>query len=141
MSLSISDKKNITSLNCSHNRLVSDLRLPTNLEILDCSHNDMKVLPVLPNTLTDLDCCYNYLRNLTPLPATLKSLYCNDNKLMSLPPTLKQTECIKNMPHSSYKCDEYNEARKSNPDIQGNDIDNFINENYGGDIKEYLKTT
>lgn len=77
--------KNVTSLNCSDNKLTSLPPLPEGLTDLDCSGNKLTSLPLLPKRLTDLDCSNNLLLGLPLLPRKLEVLDCSGNHLSELP--------------------------------------------------------
>lgn len=80
--------KNLVSLQCDSNLIVSISGLPNSLIVLHCSHNQLNALPVLPNTLSDLDCSYNLLTQLPAIAQIGTSLNCSNNPSLSCLPTL-----------------------------------------------------
>jgi len=91
--------KNLQTLYCSHNQLISLPELPKTLITLNCSYNKLISLPELPKTLITFDCSYNQLISLPALPKTLIELFCSHNKLISLsdfPENLQTINCCYN---------------------------------------------
>ena len=86
-SLDVSNAPNLSTLDCSYNKLTSlDLSANTGLYVLNCAYNDLTELDLSNNLqLRDLDCYSNKLTSLD-LSAhdSITTLNCNDNRLTSL---------------------------------------------------------
>ena len=92
--------KNLSTLNCSSNLLISLPSLPQSLTSLNCDNNLLKSLPFLPQSLTSLYCAYNQLNSLPAIPVSVTTLACDFNYLTSfptLPNSLVKLSCMHNV--------------------------------------------
>ncbi|MFN0189947.1 MAG: T9SS type A sorting domain-containing protein, partial [Bacteroidia bacterium] len=83
----------IMYINCSVNSITTNFSWPISLKYLDCGSNLLQTLQNLPVGLTDLRCNENQLSSLPVIPTGLKYLDCHANQismLSILPNTLKQ---------------------------------------------------
>ena len=92
--------KNLSTLNCSSNLLISLPSLPQSLTSLNCDNNLLISLPFLPQSLTSLYCAYNQLNSLPAIPVSVTTLACDFNYLTSfptLPNSLVKLSCMHNV--------------------------------------------
>jgi serine/threonine protein kinase/TPR repeat protein len=76
---------NLTSLDCSHEKLVTLPSLPPGLRELACDGNQLSSLPVLPATLQILSSSDNRILGIDPPPASLTRMNRAGNQLRELP--------------------------------------------------------
>lgn len=89
---------NVTSLTINGTKVsnLSGIQYFKNLESLECQNDSLVTIPALPQKLLSLDVEWNNLTTLPPLPETLLSLYCGTNPFVTLPPlpaSLKRLWC------------------------------------------------
>ena len=77
--------ENLKKLSCFNNQLISLPHLNEKLEILYCFNNQLTSLPYLNEKLKLLACEHNQLTSLPPLNEKLEKLWCYSNQLTSLP--------------------------------------------------------
>jgi len=128
---------NLTSLNCSDNRLTSLPALPQNLQVLYCRNNQLTSLPTLPQNLTSLYCRNNQLTSLPTLPENLQVLYCYNNQLTYLPTLPENLQVIYCNNNPIYKIVNNNSLFNVKQNIQI--INNFRHVYYCVKFKKQLR--
>ena len=77
-------RKNITSIEYIPDHTPKEIHT-VDITTIDCSNNKLTSLSKLPSGLVRLDCEHNELTSLPSLPDGLKYLYCESNSLTNYP--------------------------------------------------------
>lgn len=104
--LDLSKFKHLTKINCSINKIIEIINLPSTLRVLDCSLNKITELINLPHDLNELNCEGNNITEIKNLSKSLTLLNCSGNKIKilnknNLPSGLKILKCYNNFNRKS----------------------------------------